>query len=153
MTDAAEIFNAVRDALCPTQSLHHRYVRLNGVLEQVCAEHAAALSGDFSGLFSRLYAVCRAAGIDHHTGDAFRRSARQILFGRAAATEAGLQTDAARLCHFFGALYGVPVPADLPQLSAACELPDRTPAGRFFRCLRGVVAEAGAEYLVCETPA
>ena len=54
MTDAAEIFNAVRDALCPTQSLHHRYVRLNGVLEQVCAEHAAALSGDFSGLFSRL---------------------------------------------------------------------------------------------------
>lgn len=153
MTDAAEIFNAVRDALCPTQSLHHRYVRLNGVLEQVCAEHAAALSGDFSGLFSRLYAVCRAAGIDHHTGDAFRRSARQILFGRAAATEAGLQTDAARLCHFLSALYGVPVPADLPQLSAAGELPDRTPAGRFFRCLRGVVAEAGAEYLVCETPA
>ena len=153
MTEAAEIFSAVRDALRPTLSLHHRYVRLNGVLEQVCAEHAAALSSDFSGLFSRLYAVCRAAGIDHHAGDAFRRSARQILFGRATATEAGLQTDTARLCHFLGALYGVPVPEDLPQLSTTCAMPQLSTAGRFFLRLRGVVAEAGAGYFVCETQA
>ena len=81
-----------------------RYTMLYSLLKRVCIEKTKEFSTDYSGLFARLYAVCKHYGVPHAAADRFRRNALQTLRGQREATEELFAIDVADLRSFLTAL-------------------------------------------------
>ena len=77
-----------------------RYAKLYNLLQRVCLEKTEHLTTDFSGLFARLYFVCKQHNIPLTTIDQFRRDALLILKGKKEADEQQLNSDAQHLLEF-----------------------------------------------------
>ncbi len=146
-----DIFNEIRETLEARESLGERYRRLYLLLGEVCVASPLAPVADFSGLFSRLYAVCKVHGIEHHAIDRFRRTARLASQGKVEVplSEETLRADAAVLAHFVSQIFGTSAPREL-------SLHDRgiTPYGRGVipervECLRAIVTAVRADSFVC----
>lgn len=75
---ADELYEEIQIACNPSFPLQARYERLYAMLERLCAELSADFQTQYSGLFSKLYAVCKAANVDYHAADRFRRNARRV---------------------------------------------------------------------------
>ncbi len=149
---AQDAFSEIRDGLyAPLLEMEERYRRLYALLHEVCIEASAGLSADYSGLFSRLYAVCRSRGIDHHAADRFRRNARLVVMGRNSQplTQEKLHADTALLCAFVAQIYNTAVPADLPQNGGAATLKASAIGGKRVERLRAVVTAVYAEHFTC----
>ena len=113
MITAEEIFQEIELHLDKRQKLRVRYSCLYSLLRRICTERSEGFHTDFSGLFSQLYAVCQAAGIDYHAADSFRRRARMVLLEKEIATETTFLTDVSLLCRFLCELYAVDMPGTL----------------------------------------
>ncbi|MDO4929930.1 MAG: AAA domain-containing protein [Bacteroidales bacterium] len=150
MAEPTAIFSEIREYLRPSMTLTSRYSRLYALLQRLCMEHSAELNTDFSGLFSRLYAVCRAKGIDYHEADRFRRNARRVLLEKAVPTEAQFTADVALLCTFVCRLYQCALPADFPAVSGKEAAPLRS-AQRRLEKLRAVVTAVSGTTFSCIT--
>jgi hypothetical protein len=72
-----------------------RYTMLYALLKRVCIDKTKEFSTDFSGLFARLYAVCKHYNLPHAAADRFRRNALQTLRGQREASEELFATDVA----------------------------------------------------------
>ena len=81
-----------------------RYTMLYSLLKRVCIDKTKEFSTDFSGLFARLYAVCKHYNLPHAAADRFRRNALQTLRGQREASEELFATDVADLRSFLEAL-------------------------------------------------
>lgn len=81
-----------------------RYTMLYALLKRVCIDKTKEFSTDFSGLFARLYAVCKHYNLPHAAADRFRRNALQTLRGQREASEELFATDVADLRSFLKAL-------------------------------------------------
>ena len=81
-----------------------RYTMLYALLKRVCIDKTKEFSTDFSGLFARLYAVCKHYNLPHAAADRFRRNALQTLRGQREASEELFVTDVADLRSFLEAL-------------------------------------------------
>ena len=81
-----------------------RYTMLYALLKRVCIDKTKEFSTDFSGLFARLYAVCKHYNLPHAAADRFRRNALQTLRGEREASEELFATDVADLRSFLEAL-------------------------------------------------
>lgn len=84
MTTHEEIFAEIRDAMDVRIKLRVRYSRLYSLLNKICIERSENFQSEFSGLFSRLYAVCQESQVDYHSADRFRRNALLVLHGKKA---------------------------------------------------------------------
>ncbi len=84
--------------------LRVRYTMLYSLLKRICIEKTKDFSTDYSGLFARLYAVCKHYGLPHAAADRFRRNALQTLRGQREATEELLASDVADLRSFLTAM-------------------------------------------------
>lgn len=104
---ADELFREIHIACSPSLSLSERYERLYAMLERLCAELSADFRTQYSGLFSKLYAVCKARGVDHRPADRFRRNARRVLKGVDMPSEERFRHDVNLLEHFIKALTGI----------------------------------------------
>ncbi|MBO5699045.1 MAG: AAA family ATPase [Bacteroidaceae bacterium] len=82
-----------------------RYTKLYSLLQRVCLAETEHLSTDFSGLFARLYFVCKQKNIPLEQIDKFRRNALLILRGKKEADEQQLTNDAHDLQQFIIALH------------------------------------------------
>ena len=150
MTSYEEIFSEIRDALDTRIKIRVRYSRLYALLGKICSEHSASFASDYSGLFSRLYAVCRENQIEHYAADRFRRNARLVLRELKEANETDFLDDVADLCEFVGLLYHCPRPEDLPLRSVkARERDAKAPKGERYAKMRVVVDHIGAEDFTC----
>lgn len=151
MTEPDDIFSEIREHYRSKLPLKQRYSRLYALLQRLCAERSDTLGADFSGLFSRLYAVCKAAHIDYHEADRFRRHARLVLFGESSEppTEERFRDDVALLCAFVCRLYDCALPADMPVTSGS-ETPVRSGgAERKLERLRGIVGRVASGTFEC----
>ena len=81
--------------------------------ELVCIAETEDFPTEFSGLFSRLYALCRAYSLDIRPVDHVRRHVRRVLAGEAVGCEEDYRQDWAVLCHWVADLYDESLPADL----------------------------------------
>ena len=81
-----------------------RYTMLYALLKRVCIDKTKEFSTDFSGLFARLYAVCKHYNLPHAAADRFRRNALLTLRGQREASEELFATDVADLRSFLEAL-------------------------------------------------
>ena len=81
-----------------------RYTMLYSLLKRVCIDKTKEFSTDFSGLFARLYAVCKHYNLPHAVADRFRRNALQTLRGQREASEELFAKDVADLRSFLEAL-------------------------------------------------
>ena len=150
MTSYEEIFSEIRDALDTRIKIRVRYSRLYALLGKICSEQSATFAADYSGLFSRLYAVCRENEIEHHAADRFRRNARLVLREQREANETDFLDDVADLCEFVSLLYHCPRPEDMPVRSVkARERDDRTPRGQRYAKMRVVVEQIGQDDFTC----
>lgn len=150
MTSKEEIFSEIRDALDCRVRIRTRYSRLYALLGKICAEWSANYPADYSGLFSRLYAVCRENQIEYHAADRFRRNARQVLKEEKEASEAGFLDDVADLCEFVGRLYHCSRPEDLPVRSVAARQADEgSRTGTRYRKMRVVVQRISGRHCSC----
>lgn len=95
-----ELLQEIKTACSPTLSLQARYERLYAMLERLCAELSADFRTQYSGLFSKLYAVCKAQHVDHRPADRFRRNARRMLKGVDTPSEKTLERDVKLLKQF-----------------------------------------------------
>lgn len=114
MTQAGQIYQELLQTTRLAGAAHVRYRRWYGTLERVCIERSADFRSEYATLFSRLLAVCRAAGVDHRPADRFRRHARLVLKGEKTPTKEEETADLADLCHFVRQIYGGEIPAGLP---------------------------------------
>lgn len=126
VTDAlAELRELLATARTNAAAPRELYCRLYGIIARLCTDYSERLNADFSNLFSRLYAVCRAAHTDHHAIDAVRRRARLFMFGQEEVPYdvECLRTDVGIVAHFAAILYKVEVPKELeaPPHSSPCE--------------------------------
>ena len=149
MTSSDEIFSEIRDTLDPRIRLRVRYARLYALLGKICSEWSAEFKTDYSGLFSRLYAVCTANEIEYHAADRFRRNARLVLREEKTASEEDFSDDVADLCEFVGLLYHCARPADLPIRVLRSDEKEVHTKGVRYRKMRAVVENIGAENLTC----
>ena len=150
MTSYEEIFSEIRDALDTRIKIRVRYSRLYALLGKICSEHSANFVADYSGLFSRLYAVCRENQIEHYAADRFRRNARLVLREQQEANETDFLDDVADLCEFVSLLYHCPRPEDLPVRSVkARERDAKAPKGERYAKMRVVVETIGEEDFTC----
>lgn len=150
-TSPEEIFQEIKEKIDTRLKLRVRYACLYGLLGRICAEYAKDLKTEFSGLFSQLYAVCRAAGIDYHDADAFRRRARLVLKEETEATEEAFVEDLSLLCRFVCELYKVELPAMLSSVVSGrtfCGYGKKAGEGRVQR-VRAVVVEKIPQGIVC----
>ncbi len=145
----SELFAEIREICRMRLPLVERYSRLYALLQWICCRESERLNTDFSGLFSRLYAVCQAAGIDFHGPDRFRRRARRVARGEEPAEETGLLADAVMLCGFISALYKVELPADFAAQACLPEQNDRRQQAERVKKLRALVTEVGIEGFDC----
>lgn len=147
MRENAElIFKEIRDTW--RYPLETRYLKLYNLLKRLCIDASSDLHSDFSGLFSRLYAVCRYYHIDYHPADRFRRRARRILARETAPDEASFRSDAGDLTSFVAALYGAEAPADL-QASTATVKKRHPRTSIAFDKLRVLVTSVGKDVFTC----
>ncbi len=147
-----DAFNEIRECLStPLYNIEESYRRLYALLRDVCIEASADLNADYSGLFSRLYAVCRLRGIDHHSADRFRRNARLVVMGRSTPplTDEKLRADAALLCLFVAQIYSTSVPPDLPQIVNSVSENVPTIGKERVARLRAVVTEVKEQSFLC----
>lgn len=147
MQEKAEtIFDEIRDTW--RYPLEIRYLKLYNLLKRLCIDASCDLHADFSGLFSRLYAVCRHYRIDYHPADRFRRRSRRILAHEEAPEEASFRADAGDLAVFVAALYGEEVPEDL-QISAVTVKKKYPRSETAFDKLRVLVTSVGKDVFTC----
>lgn len=92
-----------------------RYARLLELMRRICLEETADFQSDFSTLFSMLFALCKAKGIDHRPADRFRRHARKVLHENFLPDEQTEYEDVADLCFFVEQISGEKIPDDLPH--------------------------------------
>lgn len=107
---ADELYEEIQIACNPSFPLQARYERLYAMLERLCAELSADFRTQYSGLFSKLYAVCKAANVDYHAADRFRRNARRVLKGEEKPSEKAFEQDVKLLTHFITELTGAQSP-------------------------------------------
>ena len=81
-----------------------RYTMLYSLLKRICIDKTKEFSTDYSGLFARLYAVCKHYGLPHLVVDRFRRNALKTLRGEREASEELFAADVADLRQFLTAL-------------------------------------------------
>ena len=116
-----------------------RYTMLYSLLKRVCIEKTKEFSTDYSGLFARLYAVCKHYDLPHAAADRFRRNALQTLRGQREATEELFAIDVADLRSFLTALEAS---ENVPRKEEA-QLTS-TPVEQ-LRVARGLVKEIGED--------
>ena len=148
-----EIFQEIEDRMDTRLKLRVRYSCFYGLLRRICAEHAAEMTTDFSGLFSQLYAVCRAAGVDYHAADAFRRRARMVLREEVEANEESFLEDVGLLCRFVCDLYKTELPpalAAIPSGKRRHRQEGEANACRMRR-VRAVVNKKLSQGIVCQS--
>ena len=100
-----------------------RYTKLYSLLQRVCIEKTKDFSTDFSGLFARLFAVCKHYGLPHAAADRFRRNALQTLRGQREATEESFARDVADLRSFLHALEHSAAPTGAESIPQSEMLP------------------------------
>ena len=149
MTSSDEIFSEIRDTLDQRIRIRVRYSRLYALLGKICSEWSADFKSDYSGLFSRLYAVCTENEIEYHAADRFRRNARLVLKEERAATEEDFLEDVADLCEFVGLLYHCPRPEDLPIKVVGRHDKTEATKGSRYRKMRVVVERIEGEQVIC----
>ena len=111
-----------------------RYTLLYSLLKRVCIEKTKDFTTDFSGLFARLYAVCKHYHLPHVAADRFRRNALQTLRGQREASEALFAKDVADLCTFLESLeHGETITEASPPINA-------TPPVAQLNVARGLVS-------------
>lgn len=154
MVLANDTYNDIRRIICSDLPINEKYRELYGILSRICSQETMKSDTDFSGLFSRLYAVCQNAGIDHHDIDAFRRHARRIMNGEEACDAnagAPFRDDYHRLCLFISQLYNIPLPEDLKGTEGTAT-PTRKHAykkGHRINKLRAIIVNVGKEAFSC----
>ena len=137
-------------------------------MRRVCVEETAHSHAEYSGLFSRLYAVCQHRGLDYHAVDRARRNARLVLNHEAAPSEAGYRRDWAALCAWLSSLYAFPLPGDLARTVAVTGKTEAVtgksgvvtenpvaPTGETCRCVRLTVVGVqgcGLDVVSSDTP-
>ena len=125
-----EVLEEISACKAATADIGQRYGGLYALLDRLCCEVSEDFVTLYSGLFARLLAVCRKEGIDYREADAFRRRARLVMDGEAAATLDDLARDSRRLERFVAALYRQPS-EPRPESSgpeAIAELPEAVTA-------------------------
>ncbi len=100
-----------------------RYKQLYELLRRVCVAETADGHVEYSGLFSRLYAVCRHRQIDYHAVDRVRRNARRVLSGEVPPDAETFRSDWASLCRWLSCLYAFDLPAGWAETLNAIENP------------------------------
>lgn len=112
---ATVIFADLRALLKTSGTPTARYSQLYAILSRLCSAYAETLNTDFSGLFSRLYAICQAVGIDHHTIDAVRRRARLFMNEQPDSPfeQACFDADTRTVATFAARLWNTDLPDDL----------------------------------------
>ena len=103
---ADELYQEIQIACTPSFPLQARYERLYAMLERLCAELSTDFQTQYSGLFSKLYAVCKAENVDYRAADRFRRNARRVLKGEDKPSEETFEQDVKLLKHFIAELTG-----------------------------------------------
>ena len=144
MTSSDALFFEIRDAADERLPMLVRYSRLYALLEKVCAEQSADFKTDYSGLFSRLFAVCRARKVSHLAADRFRRHARQVLQLGQEPQLADFRQDVTDFCSFVQELYGCSLPDYLLAYAAPAQYVDShqyREKVEVYTCMRLVVAE------------
>ena len=150
MTPKEEIFSEIRETMDTRIKIRVRYARLYALLGKICSEHTVGFAADYSGLFSRLYAVCQEYQIENHAADRFRRNARLVLKEQKEADENEFLDDVADLALFVSQLYHCPRPENLPVRSVkAREKEAALPGGERYAKMRVVVEEIGEEQFTC----
>lgn len=151
MTTHEEIFAEIRDAMDVRIKLRVRYSRLYSLLNKICIERSENFQSEFSGLFSRLYAVCQESRVDYHSADRFRRNALLVLHGKKSGCEEDFRNDVADLCHFVSSIYHCPRPEDMPVNVQGFGEEDTVPdsRGERFRCMRVVVDDVAEHQFTC----
>lgn len=153
MVSANDIYSDIRQIASSDSPINDKYRELYGILSRICSQETMKSDTDFSGLFSRLYAVCQNAGIDHHDIDAFRRHARRIMNGEeeaSANTGDTLRHDCRILCRFVNKIYKAPLPDDLKDTGKSAT-PTRRPPHKKDRIdkLRAIVVSVWDEAFSC----
>ncbi len=110
------LFEELRRLAVPDIPLLLRYRQLQALISRVCVEETADSHVEYSGLFSRLYAVCRKHGLDHHAPDRARRNARRVLSGETEPSEEGYASDWSAVCRWIAALLARPIPPDIAEV-------------------------------------
>ncbi len=154
--DVALLFDELRSLLDRRVGLRQRCLRLQEFMQRVCIAETAESHADFSGLFSRLYALCSRHGVDHRPADRVRRDVRRYLSGETAMDEAGYARHWSALCRWIAEVYAVSLPSDLPVAAAIPEHSVARPDRRASRmrltvlrvedaCIHAVSTDTSAE--------
>lgn len=122
-TDIVRIFNSKVPDI-------EKYKELYQILCRICSHESLKLGTDFSGLFSRLYAICQHANIEYHSIDLFRRHARQIINNKSDdySEKNELQADCTRLCLFIAKLYNAIPPSCFSDIKETTTRPKKISA-------------------------
>jgi len=151
--DARALFDEIRSLSRPQLTPAARYRGLYALLDRLCAELSAGFATEYSGLFSRLYAVCRATHTDHRAADRFRRRARRVLRGEDTPDENGFRADLGLLLRFVADLTATEPPADLRARAGNAPHADRpaphAAADGREEALRVLLTEIHPDRLVC----
>lgn len=124
-----------------------RYGRLLEILRRICLEETADFQSDFSTLFSMLFALCKAKGIDHRPADRFRRHARQVLHEDFRPDEQAEYEDLADLCFFIEQISGEKIPDDLPHPHFHEQKSEGESKSKSAKVVRAVVASISSPQL------
>lgn len=144
---AALLFDELRSLSDRSLSLKSRYLSLNELLRRVCIAETEDFPTEFSGLFSRLYALCRAHSLDIRPVDHVRRHVRRVLAGEAVGCEEDYRQDWAVLCHWVADLYDESLPADL-DMRIAAPVPGAAGVVPRSTCLRLTVVQVEDDSLL-----
>ena len=144
---AALLFDELRSLSDRSLSLKSRYLSLSELLRRVCIAETEDFPTEFSGLFSRLYALCRAHSLDFRPVDHVRRRVRRVLAGEAVGCEEDYRQDWAMLCHWVADLYDESLPADL-DMRIAPPVPGAAGVVPRSACLRLTVVQVKDDSLL-----
>lgn len=112
-TPATAYYHEIEAALTASQSAQAALHALQSLLERLCNDFSDGLLGDYSSLFSRLFAVCRTHHIDFRQPDHLRRHLRLALDLPSEQAQTELHSCAAALAQFVAELTGIAAPEGL----------------------------------------
>lgn len=155
MMTPADIYEVLRTLRCSTSQLSDRYVHLYALLEQVYKEQSEGVIGEFTGLFSRLFAVCKHRGVDHRVADALRRRLRRVLHHQEGTDERTYCVDVVKFAEWVSQFFNIPLPQDFVKLrqkvgNIGVASVKKVQDGEQTTCLRAIVTHTSTESVAVE---
>lgn len=113
MNTGIELFLEIETCHTAQLQMQVRYSRLQGILKRIIIEKTHAYTADYSGVFSRLFALCNYYNFPIHDIDRFRIHAYKILKQGESVEEQTYLYDLKAICEFVEALYMCKIPSQL----------------------------------------